>query len=113
MDAAENLSNDVGVVQACRALGVPRASFYRRCRRKETPATERRAAPSPRALSAEQRGHVRDRLNSDRFMDKAPREVYATLLDEGEYLCSVRTMYRILNGNKAFQWRRNQLRPPT
>ncbi len=45
-------------------------------------------------------------------MDKAPREVYATLLDEGEYVCSVRTMYRILNENQAVQERRNQRRHP-
>ncbi len=45
-------------------------------------------------------------------MDKAPQEVYATLLDEGEYLCSVRTMYRLLNEDKASRERRNQLRHP-
>jgi putative transposase len=113
MDTAEKLGDDVGVHQACRALGVSPASFYRRRRRrKEAPTAERQAAPSPRALSALQRGHVRDTLNSERFMDQAPREVYATLLDEGEYLCSVRTMYRILNENKAVQERRNQLRHP-
>jgi putative transposase len=90
MDAAEKLGNDVGLHQACRALSVSRASFYRRRRRQEEPTIERAWAPSPRALSAEQRGQVRATLNSDRFMDKAPREVYATLLDEGEYVCSVR-----------------------
>ena len=56
--------------------------------------------------------HVRDTLSSERFMDHAPREVYATLLDEGEYVCSVRTMYRILHENKAVRERRNQLRHP-
>ncbi len=45
-------------------------------------------------------------------MDQAPREVYATLLDEGEYLCSVRTMYRILDEEKAVQKRRDQLKHP-
>ena len=55
---------------------------------------------------------MRDTLNSDRFMDKAPREVYATLLDNGEYLCSVRTMYRILHEEKAVRERRNQLTHP-
>jgi putative transposase len=91
---------------------VSRASFYRRRWREEAPTIERRAAPSPRALSAEQREHVRDTLNSERFMDKAPREVYATLLDKGEYLCSVRTMYRILDAEQAVQERRNQLKHP-
>jgi putative transposase len=112
MDTAEKLGDDVGLHQACRALGVSRASFYRRRRRIEVPTTERQTTPSPRALSAEQRGQVRDTLNSDRFMDQAPREVYATLLDEGEYLCSVRTMYRILDENKAVRERRDQLKHP-
>ncbi len=112
MDAAEKLGDDVGVRQACRALGVSRASFYRRCRRKEAAAPERQARRSPRAFSSAQREQVRDTLNSDRFLDKAPREVYATLLDEGEYLCSVRTMYRILDEEKAVQERRNQLKHP-
>ena len=112
MEPAEKLGDDVGLQQACRALGVSRASFYRRRRRKKTPSIERLRTPSPRALTAEQRKHVRDTLNSERFMDQAPREVYATLLDEGEYLCSVRTMYRILNENKAVRERRNQLRHP-
>ena len=111
MDTAEKLGGDVGVHQACQALGVPRASFYRR-RCKEAPTTEHRARRSPRALSGLQREHVRDTLNSERFMDKAPREVYATLLDEGEYVCSVRTMYRILNEEQAVQERRNQRRHP-
>jgi putative transposase len=51
-------------------------------------------------------------LNSERFQDQAPREVYATLLDEGQYLCHWRTMYRILAENKAIRERRNQLRHP-
>ena len=112
MVTAEKLGADVGVQHACRALGISRASFYRRRRQKEAPTIERPRAPSPRALSAEQREQVRDTLNSERFMDQAPREVYATLLDEGEYLCSIRTMYRVLNENKAVRERRNQLRHP-
>jgi len=112
MDTAEKLGDDVGVRQACGALGVSRASFYRQRRRKEAPTIERPAAPSPRALSALERKHVREVLDSERFMDRAPREVYAALLDEGEYVCSVRTMYRILHENKAVRERRNQLRHP-
>jgi len=112
MDAVEKLSGDVGVERACAALGVPRASFYRRRRQKGAPATERQTRSSPRALSTEERGQVRSALNSERFMDKAPQEVYATLLDEGTYLCSVRTMYRILDDDKAVRERRNQIRHP-
>ena len=51
-------------------------------------------------------------LNSERFWDSAPREVYATLLDEGEYLCHWRTMYRILDEHIEVQERRNQLQHP-
>ena len=112
MDAVEKLSADVGVERACAALGVPRASFYRRRRQTGSPAAERGTKSSPRALSTEERGQVRNTLNSERFMNKAPQEVYATLLDEGTYLCSVRTMYRILDDNKAVRERRNQIRHP-
>jgi putative transposase len=51
-------------------------------------------------------------MHSERFMDQAPREIYATLLDEGRYLCSVRTMYRILDQENEVKERRNQLRHP-
>jgi putative transposase len=112
MDAAEKLADDIGIQRACQALGVSRASFYRRRRSIESPTAERQAAASPRALNAKQRRQVQDTLNSERFLDKSPRQVYATLLDEGEYFCSVRTMYRILDEEKAVKERRNQLKHP-
>jgi len=65
-----------------------------------------------RALSGEEKTVVRDVLNSERFVDRAPRQVYAALLDESQYLCSVATMYRILGENWELQERRNQLRHP-
>jgi putative transposase len=68
--------------------------------------------PSPRALPLAEKEIVRQELNSERFSDQAPREVFATLLDEGTYLCSWRTMYRILDENKEVRERRNQLRHP-
>jgi putative transposase len=67
---------------------------------------------SPRALPSSERAEVRQVLNSERFADQPPREVYATLLDEGTYLCSWRTMYRILDENQEVRERRNQLRHP-
>jgi putative transposase len=71
------------------------------------------AAPTPaRALKPEEREQVLDLMHSERFMDQAPREIYATLLDEGRYLCSVRTMYRILEQESEVRERRNQLRHP-
>ncbi len=98
MSAAYTLSLDVGKKPACEALSVPRATFYRHMEREFSLHKENglRFIP-PLALSAEERQTVIDTLHSDRFQDKAPYEVYATLLDEGQYHCSIRTMYRILS----------------
>lgn len=87
----------LGTGALCAALGEPRSSWYRT----RTPApmtTTNASAPrrSPRALKAEEVQEVRALLHSDRFIDAAPAEVQATLLDEGRYICSERTMYRIL-----------------
>lgn len=114
MEAVDELAAVVGVSEACRVLGVPRASHYRA---RQTPeaaplAPHERPVP-PRALSAEERDTVRQVLNSPRFQDCAPREVYATLLDEQIYLCSWRTMYRILMAADEVRERRDQLRRPT
>lgn len=70
------------------------------------------ARTSPRALSMAERQSILDALHSDRFLDQAPAEVYATLLDEGVYHCSVRTMYRILDAEGEIRERRNQARHP-
>ena len=94
MLAAQELSTKVGTRAACQALALTRASFYRKLKPKEDLSNTR---PTPeRALSSQERQRVLDYLHSERFVDQAPQEVYATLLDEGTYLCSVRTMYRIL-----------------
>ena len=66
----------------------------------------------PLALSSSERSKVLDLLHEDRFVDKAPREIYATLLDEEKYLCSIRTMYRILEKEGELKERRNQLSRP-
>jgi putative transposase len=92
--AAEELGREIGVARACRELGVARSSLYRA--RRPRPARAPRPTP-PRALSAEEKAEVWAVLNSDRFAECAPRQVYAGLLDEdGVYLCSWRTMYRLL-----------------
>ncbi len=95
---------------ACDALQVSRATLYRRRR----PATE----PSPRpprhrALRAEKRAEVLATLNEACFADKAPAEVHGTLPDDGTYLCSIATMYRILRQHQLVRERRNQLQHPT
>jgi putative transposase len=113
MQAAIVLSGEVGIKPACESLDIPRSWFYRAQARRSAPVTERRKRPSPlRALSTEERQAVLDTLHADRFVDKAPHEVYATLLDEGAYLCSIRTMYRILEDNQEVRERRNQLSHP-
>ncbi len=111
MNAAEELAQQTNVSAACKSLGVPRASLYRR-RRKETSPSPRPPKLSPRKLSDAERGQVLETLHSTRFVDKSPGEVHATLLDEGLYLCSERTMYRILGESKELRERRDQLRHP-
>jgi putative transposase len=109
MKAANQLSEQVGVSAACQALGVPRSEFYRARQPKGDP----KPRPTPeRALKPEEKEQVLQVLNSEPFQDCAPREVYATLLDEGQYLCSWRTMYRILKEHRQVRERRNQLRHP-
>ncbi len=113
IEQAEALAQQIGVVSACQALGLARSSFYR-ARETETrlKAAETKAAQPARALGEAEKSTVRQLLNSERFQDLAPREVYATLLDEGQYLCHWRTMYRILEEHDEVRERRNQLRHP-
>ena len=110
MQTVAEIGPRLGVAATCAALGVARASYYREIRPKAATATERR---SPRALTQEERGAVLEILNEPRFADLAPAEVYAQLLDEERYVCSVRTMYRILAANGEVRERRNQLRHPS
>ena len=93
---------------------MPRSSFYRlrgADQRAELDGADR--APPPRALNREERIDVRSTLNSERFQDLAPRQVYAALLDEGEYLCHWRTMYRVLEEHDEVRERRKQFRHPS
>ena len=111
MNAVSDLTFQVGLGVACQALAIPRSSFYRsrhEPRLKIAPTAP--PTPSPRALSEEEKSVVRETLNSPRFADQTPRAVYATLLDEKKYICSWRTMYRILDEHQDVRERRNQLR---
>ena len=101
--------NSFGIRPLCMALGIARASYYRVQSPITSPNTER---SHPRALSVEERQAVLSVVNSERFCDQAPAEVYATLLDEEQYLCSERTMYRILAENQEVRERRDQLSHP-
>jgi len=112
VSAAKDLGGRVGVAPACRALGVARSTFYRRRAAQRCPRPQQPRPRPPRALSDPERQNVLDVFHEERFVDLAPREVYATLLDEGRYLCSPRTMYRILADACEVRERRNQLRHP-
>ena len=139
MASTEELSPSIGMRKACRSLGLSRASLYRRRRRGESAAVlvsasagaegqTRPQAPlcgnvsvatldepghSPRALSATEREAVLSLLHDERFLDRSPAEVYATLLDEGRYLCSLRSMYRLLTAHNEVRERCNLLRHPS
>jgi len=111
MTTALAVAPEIGMALACRALGVSRATAYRH--RSPRPKAERRSRPtSPLALSEHERAAVLEQLHSERFMDDSPAQVYATLLDEGTYLASERTMYRLLAGQGESRERRAQLRHP-
>ena len=133
MDTALQHTAAVGMVALCLALGLSRATLNRRKRGRAALAAEGATATptalvevangnaarssakrrsSPRALSDDERAQVLAVLHEPRFCDLAPAEVYATLLDEKRYLCSERTMYRVLDDNREVRERRAQLRHP-
>jgi putative transposase len=110
MTAVEHLAASVGVVSACLAMLIPRSSFYRHRSPRYGPL---RARPTPRrALSPESRQEVLDVLHSDEFIDASPVAAWATLLDRGIHLCSVRTMYRVLAAEGESRERRAQRTHP-
>ena len=109
METIKTLGPELGIAATCAALNFARATYYRQLQPMHGPAPKR---ASPRALPADERKAVLDVLHEERFVDLAPAEVYAILLDEGRYLCSERTMYRVLAENHEVRERRNQLRHP-
>jgi putative transposase len=123
-EAVTELARAIGITEACRVLDIPRSTYYRSqpsggsALNWERPCDEAGLPVSPaparrrsvRALSPEERTTIRAILNSERFADSSPREVYATLLDEGRYLCSWPTMYRILREADEVRRRRDQAR---
>lgn len=115
VEMVQELSREMSVSDACNAMGLPRSTFYRltttpplKQQLKESGSTQ----DSGRGLGKTRREEVRATLNSERFMDRSPYVVYATLLDEGIYLCSISTMYRILRENGEVRERRNQRKLP-
>ena len=110
MAAVRKLASDVGTSAACQALNMPRASYYRR-QVFAPQQTIMRSSPA-RALGPAEREMVLAQLHGERFQDRSPAAVYATLLDEGQYLCSIRTMYRMLEQQGESRERRDQLTHP-
>lgn len=119
LERANELVRQVGPTLACRILSISRATFYRRRAHLETVRIDPTAQPpnpprrkSARALTQQEENKALDLLGSDRFADVAPAEIVATLLDDGEYVCSVSTLYRLLRRNRAHRERRRVLRHP-
>jgi putative transposase len=110
MNAAVALSREIGVQAACAAPRVSRAHFHR-ARHARPPAAQERPRP-PLARSDDEERRVLEMLHSERFMDRSPYQVYAALLDAGQYLCSIRTLYRLLERHDEVRERRNQRRHP-
>lgn len=112
MKLVEELAELVGTRAACAALAIPRATIYRqRARSHDRPV--RRPRRSPRAIPEVERQAVLDTLNSAAFADVSVPQVHAQLLDQGQYLCSQRSMYRILHEQQCVRERRNQLQRPS
>jgi putative transposase len=111
-DTVEELTPVIGTRPACRALGASVATVYRRRRPPQPRPPRPRPAPA-RALSEVERERVLEVLHSERFVDCSPAQVWATLLDENTYLCSERTMYRLLEAKHGgVRERRDQLTHP-
>jgi putative transposase len=111
MSTLQELAAATDTATACRSLGIGRATWYRQ--KKAARPAKPKSRPQPTwTLSEQERARVLATLHEPRFVDKAPAEVYATLLDEAVYLCSERTMYRILAASGEVAERRDQLRHP-
>lgn len=106
MVLTKTLSAKVGISDACQALTVSRATFYR-SQQPPSPTQSLTRRRSGRALSATERAETLSVLHSEEFVDRAPAAVCAALLDQGRYLCSPRTMYRLLAAQAEVRERRN------
>src|SRR6266480_4767860 len=109
IETVREVGPGLGIAPTCAVLGLPTATYYRRS--KPQPAPRQRPSP-PRALPTAERAAVLEVLHESQFVDLAPAQVYAQLLDAERYLCSERTMYRILDENHEVRERRDQLRHP-
>ena len=108
MKLVDDCPGVLSIGEACASVALPRATYYRARSATGTHVGHR----SHRRVTDDERQQVLETLISKRFRDQSVRQVWAQLLDEGTYLCSVRTMYRVLEENQAVRERRNQLRHP-
>ncbi len=111
MHAVETVQAELGVKASCTALGLPRATWYRAHRTSASTLAPARK-PSPRALSSTERQEVFDLAHDERFADLALPQIHAITLDEGRYICSQRTMYRVLDSRGEVRERRDQVSRP-
>jgi putative transposase len=111
MALVEQRCPEVPVIVACAALAVSRASLYRARRPVPVPSVPQPRARSPRRLGEAERQEILDTLHLEEFADQPPTEVYATLLGRGQYIGSIRTMYRVLAEAGETRERRNQRTP--
>ena len=111
MPVTVSLSEMVGKKAACDAMAIPKATFYRHQGKSRVVESRRRPVP-PLALSPIERQTILDVAHEQRFWDATPYQMYATLLDEGQYLGSVRTIYRVLVANNEVKERRKQVSRP-
>ncbi len=109
MEVTSTLSHQVGILPACQAIGLARSSLYRWIKGPQNKGKAQRPV-AKRRITDQERHQILSVLNSERFCDLAPRQVYATLLDEGVYHCSWRSMYRILAEKNQVHERRRQRR---
>ncbi len=110
--AVTELEPVCGIRAACALTGKSRATLHRHRNPKPPVQGPRRPTEHPAALSAAEQAAVLAQLRSDRFIDKSPAQVWATLLDEGTYLCSISTMYRLLRAHGEVRERRRQATHP-
>ena len=110
--AVKTFGNSVSKKAACEALAIPRATFYRRTSGKRPKAPHSGRPAPPLALSPQEQQAVLDVAHEERFWDASPYHIYATLLDEGRYIASIRTFYRILDNNQEVRERRKQVSRP-
>jgi putative transposase len=112
MNTALEIAPQIGIVAACRGLGVARATFYRAQRPVAVPQVKVPRASSPRALSPVEQHTILEVLHEPAYVDASPRTVFALLLDVGRYLASVSTFYRLLRALGETRVRRGELTHP-